>query len=242
VAALLVSLALLSVSDPTPIARAAAPSMGAGIFTVDGTVVENLSLPEGGTYYLAVATDSASTYVAARLTFNGSLLAEENASLSGSTFVSLPPGDFSLSLTGHGRAALGWDFTNGVQEQFPDNATLVAFLAPSGPRVHVLVALGDARTIRLTMYDDGLRPVGNATASSDGAVDFLLPSSGTSAAYLVSQVTAGAPNGRYGVSWTSDPLNPPLHFTAWPLFLLWILVPIAVVFVVFVAIHRRRSR
>ena len=169
-------------------------------------------------------------------------LAQQNASFSSSTFASLPAGNYSLSLVGHGRAALGWDFTNGAVENFPDNETLVAFLAPSGPGVQVYVSRGNAQTIELSMYGDDLLPVGNATASADGSVTFVLPPSAASVAYLVARVTAGAPNGIYGLSWTSGPLNPPLDFTAWPLFLLWILVPVAVAFGIFVLLQRRRAR
>lgn len=236
------ALAVLAAAGSAPSARAAAAGVGAGIFSVDGPGIQNLTLPQGGTYYLTVATDSGSEYVNASLTYNGSLLAQQNASFSSSTFASLPAGNYSLSLVGHGRAALGWDFTNGAVENFPDNETLVAFLAPSGPRVQVYVSRGNAQTIELSMYGDDLLPVGNATASADGSVTFVLPSSAASVAYLVARVTAGAPNGIYGLSWTSGPLNPPLDFTAWPLFLLWILVPVAVAFGIFVLLQRRRAR
>jgi len=239
---LLVSLAVFAAARSAPSARAADLGVGAGIFTVDGSFVQNLSLPQGGTYYLTTAPDGGSAYVNASLTYNGSLLAQENTTGSSSTFASLPAGNYVLSLTGRGRAALGWDFTDGAVEDFPDNATLVAFLAPSGPKVDVYVSRGNAQTIELTMYNDDLLRIGNATASADGPVTFVLPSSAASVAYLVARVTAGTPNGVYGLSWSSEPLNPPIDFTAWPWFLLWILVPVAVALVIFVLLHRRRTR
>jgi hypothetical protein len=240
--ALLVSAAVLAVGGSPVPARAADVGLGAGIFSVDGSLVQNLSLPLGGTYYLSVAADSPSAFVNASLTYNGSLLAQENASSPSSNFASLPAGDYSLSLAGHGRAALGWDFTNGEVKDFPDNATLVAFLAPSGPKIEVTVSRGDAQTLELTMYGADLLPVGNASPAGDGPVTFVLPSSAARVAYLVARVTAGLPNGLYGLSWTSGPVNPPLDFTTWPLFLVWILVPVGVALVVFVLLQRRRGR
>lgn len=239
--ALLISAVTVAVGMLPGPARAAEVSLGAGIFSVDGSLVQNLSLPLGGTYYLTVAAENASTFVNASLTYNGSLVALENASASTSTFASLPAGNYTLSLAGHGRAALGWDFTDGAVENFPVNAILVAFLAPLGPKVEVSVVRGAAQTIRLAMYSASLLPVGNTTVTADDPVTFILPPSAASVAYLVAQVTAGASNGIYGLSWSSGPLNPPLDFTAWPLFLLWILVPVAVVFVIFVLLHRRRA-
>jgi len=242
VALLLISVAVLPIGLPAPPAKAAASGLGNGILSVDGVILESVSLLQGRTYYLTVATDSASTYVNASLTYNGSLLAQENASLTGSTFASLPAGDYSLSLAGHGRAALGWDFTNGAVHTFPDNATLVAFLNPSGPRVQIAVSRGDAQTVQISLYDGGLLPVGNATVSSDGTLTFDLPPARAGVAYLVAQASGGNPSGMYGLSWTSGLVNPPLDFTAWPLFLLWILVPVAVAFLIFVALHRRGRR
>ena len=238
---LAVSLALAVVEGGTPRARAADVGVGAGIFSVDGGLVQNLTLRQGGTYYLTVATDASSDFVNASLTYNGSLMAQENATSSTSTFASLPAANYTLTVAGHGRAALGWDFTNGTVEDFPDNATHVAFLAPLGPKVDVYVSRGNAQALALTLYDHDLLPVGNATATADGPVTFLLPTTAASVAYLVAQVTAGAPNGIYGLSWTSGPVNPPIDFTAWPWFLLWILVPVAVALAVFVFLHRRRA-
>ncbi len=240
--ALLTSAAILATAVlPGPV-QAADVGVGAGIFYVDGTMAQNVSLPLGGTYYLSVATDSGAAFVNATLTYNGTLMAEQNTSSRSSTFASLPAGDYSLALAGHGRAALGWDFTNGAVQDFPDNASLVAFLAPSGPKVVVYVSRGNAQTLALSVYSDNLLPVANATVSSDGPVTFILPASSSSVAYLVARVTAGAPNGIYGLSWTSGPVNSPLDFTTWPLFLVWIVVPVAVTLVVFVVLQRRRMR
>lgn len=234
--------ALLLLANGAPMAAAQPTGIGVGIFSVDGTASANFTLPQSGSYYLTVATDGASSFVDASLIFNGSLMAQANHSLGESNLVSLPAGNFTLTLAGHGRAALGWDLTNGSFQEFPDNQTLVGFLAPSGPRLHVQVALGDAASIALRVYDDGLLPAGNATVTASGTVDFLLPSLSDSIAYVTATVTAGNPNGRFGLSWTSGPLNPPIDFTAWPWFLLWILVPVAVAFAAFVLLHRRRER
>lgn len=239
---LLIAGAILGTAALPAPALAAEVGVGAGIFSVDGSLAQNVSLPLGGTYYLSVATDGAPAFVNATLGYNGTLMAEQNASFPSSTFASLPAGTYRLALNGHGRAALGWDFTNGAVQDFPDNTTLVAFLAPSGPKVSVFVSRGNAQTLVLTMYSDELLPISNATVSSDGTVTFLLPAAAASVAYLVVQVTAGAPNGIYGLSWTSGPVNPPLDFTSWPLFLVWVLVPVAVALVVFILLQRRRMR
>lgn len=240
-AAAILALLLLAVTQG-PTATAQTPQFGAGIFSVNGSATETFSLSTGGSYYLTVATDDASSYVAASVTYNGSLMAEANHSLSESIPVSLPAGDYSISLTGRGRAALGWDFTHGSLQQFPDNQTLVAFLVPSGPRIHVNVVLGDAQAIDLRVFDEELRPAGNATVTAPQTVDFILPSLADGIAYITATVTAGNPSGLFGLSWTSDPLNPPIDFTTWPWFLLWILVPVAAAFVAFVLLHRRGSR
>ncbi len=233
---------LLLAGSQAPTVRASVTGLGIGILSVDGTFRENVTLPVSGNYYLTIATDDGTSYVNASVAFNGSVLAQDNRSLGASTQVSLPAGNYTVSLAGHGRAALGWDFTNGSIQEFPDNATLVAFLAPSGERVHVAVALGDATNVSLHLYDDGLRLVGNASVTASGTVDFILPTQSDSVAYLTATVVAGTPNGRYGLSWTSGPLNPPIDFTAWPWFLLWILVPMAVAAVVVVLLHRQRGR
>ena len=234
-------LALLLLAVPfAPTARAETTGLGAGIFSVDGTFSENLTLPVGGNYYLTVAADDPSSYVNASVAYNGSVLAQDNRSTDASTPVSLPAGNYSLSLQGHGRAALGWDFTDGTQQTFPDNQTLVAFLAPPGPRLRIQVSLGDAEAIALHLYDDGLAPAGNTTVTTSGAVDFLLPATQASTAYLVATPTAGNPGGLYGLAWTAGPLHPPLDLTAWPFLLLWILVPVAVAAAVSAFLHRRR--
>lgn len=241
-AAILIGVLLGFVTQVSP-GRAQTTGLGYGVLAVNGSLEGNVSLPLGGTYYLAVATDDASSFVNASVTFNGTLQAEENGSVSGSTFASLPAGDYSVSLRGHGRAALAWDFTNGAAATFPDNATLVAFLRPAaGPRIHVNVALGDAQSLTLRLYDDRLLPAGNATVATSETVDFLLPTTHASFAVLTATVTAGISVGLYGLSWSAGPLNPPFDFTAWPWFLLWILVPVGVAFAVFVLLHRRRER
>ena len=239
-AALLVGLLLAALAAPA--ARAQVSGVGVGLLAVDGTTAESFVLPSGGTYFLTVATDGPSDFVSARLTYNGSLAAEVNDSLSASTFVSLAPGNYSLTLAGHGRAALGWDFTNGNVQDFPDNESLVAYLQPSGPRLEVTLSLGNAQSIDLHVYDSGLVAAGNATVTASGPVTFVLPPSRAGLAYLVATVVSGAPGGVYGLAWSAAPLNPPLDLTAWPYFLLWILVPVAVTFVVFVLLHRRAAR
>jgi len=239
-AAAILALVLLAVPQ-APTVRAGLTGMGIGILSVDGSLQENVTLPVGGNYYLTIATDDASSFVNASVTYNGSVLAQDNRSLGMSTLVSLPAGDYSIALSGRGRAALGWDFTNGSAKNFPDNQTLVAFLAPSGPRIQVDVSMGDAQEIALRLYDDGLVAAGNATVTASGPVDFVLPGLRDSVAYLVATVATGNPNGLFGLAWSSGPLHPPLDFTAWPLFLLWILVPVALAAVVLVLLHRRRG-
>ena len=189
-----------------------------------------------------VAPDDASSFVNASVAYNGSLLAQDNRSGSGSAAVSLPAGNYTISLTGRGRAALAWDFTNGSQRAFPDNQTLVAFLLPSGPRLHVTVALGDAASLTLSVYDAGLLPVGNETVTASGSFDFLLPSAREDTAYLVAAVTAGNPNGLFGLSWTAAPLNPPFVLPWWLVALLWILVPVAVAALACLILRRARIR
>ncbi len=235
---------LLLVATVAPEARAQVQTggVGIGILTVDGALTENVTLTLGGNYYLTVATDDASSYVNASVVYAGGVLATENRSLAASTVASLFAGNYSISLAGRGRAALGWDFTNGSRANFHDNQTLVAFLLPSGPRIRVDVSLGDAQAIALDLYDDRLVGAGNATVSASGPADFLLPAGRDSIAYLVARVTAGNPSGLFGLAWTSAPLNPPLDLTGWPLILLWILVPVAVATAAFVLLRRRRWR
>ena len=230
---------LFATAAQAPAAAASASGLGIGILTVDGALQENVTLPSAGIYHLGVATDDASSYVNASVTYNGSLLAQDNRSGTGASLVSLPAGNYTISLRGRGRAALAWDFTNGTLQAFPDGQTLVAFLLPSGPRLRVAVALGDAASVALTVYDARMLRVGNATATSDGSLDFLLPSA-PAAAYLVARVTAGNPNGLFGLSWSSEPLNPPLVLPWWLVAVLWILVPVALATLVFLLLHRRR--
>ena len=234
--------ALLLLASQAPTTRAATTGIGIGVLSVDGATSENATLPIGGTYYLSVATDTASSFVDARVMRNGTLFAQENRSLGASSQVSLPAGDYSIALAGKGRAALGWDFTNGTVQDFPDNETVMAFLVPSGARLQVYVSMGRARRIDLSVYDDALLQAGNATVTTSGPVDFVLPQLRSSIAYIAAKVTDGDPSGTFGLAWASAPLNPPSDFSTWPLFLLWILIPVALAFVLFVAAHRRRVR
>lgn len=233
---------LLVAAAQAPATAAGASGVGIGILSVDGSLQENVTLTAAGIYHLGVATDDASSFVNASVAYNGSLLAQDNRSGSGSAAVSLPAGNYTISLTGRGRAALAWDFTNGSQRAFPDNQTLVAFLLPSGPRLHVTVALGDAASLTLSVYDAGLLPVGNETVTASGSFDFLLPSAREDTAYLVAAVTAGNPNGLFGLSWTAAPLNPPFVLPWWLVALLWILVPVAVAALAFLILRRARIR
>lgn len=239
--AFVLALALILLPVFAPRARATA-GIGVGVLPVDGRYSTNLTALPGGTYYLVVATDAASAFVNASLAFNGSVLAQENATIRGATFASLPAGNYSLSLAGRGRAALAWDFTNGAQQSFSAGEPLVAFLNPSGPRVQLSVSRGDASALDLSLFDDTLQPAGTATASSDGPVTFDLNPAHESAAILVVRPTAANPNGLYGLSWSSGPTSAPLDFTSWPLFLLWIVVPVGFAFVVFVLVQRRSRR
>lgn len=226
----------------SPAHAGATTGIGVGILPVDGVASTNVPSLPGGTYYLVVATDGSSAYVNASLTYNGSLLAQENATVRGAAFASLPGGNYSLSLVGRGRAALAWDFTNGAQQSFSAGKALVAFLNPSGPRIRIAVSMGDAASLGLSLFDDALLPAGNATFSSDGSATFDLDPAHSGAAVLVVRPTSGNPNGIYGLSWSSGPTSPPLDFTAFPLFLVWILVPVGIAFVVFVLVQRRSHR
>lgn len=239
-AAVGLALALLFVCQ-APLARAASSGTGIGVVSVDGSFQENVTLP-GGAYFLTLAPYDASSYVNATLAYNGTVYAQDNRSADGSTPVSLPAGNYSIALAGRGRAALGVDFTNGSATTFPDDQILVAFLTPAGPRVHIDVSLGDAAAVSLHLYDAALVAAGNATVTASGGVDFILPTSRTAVALLVAAASAGPPGGFFGLAWTSGPLNPPIDYTAWPWFLLWIVVPVAVASGVLVALHRRRGR
>ncbi len=239
-AAMGLALALLLIAQ-APVTRAAYTWMGISILFVNGAVQENATLP-GGSYYLMLATDNAASYVNASLSWNGTVYAQDNRSGEASTPVSLPGGNYSIALSGRGRAALGWDFTNGSATNFPDDAILAAFLTPTGPRVHVDVLLGDVTNVFLHLYDAALVAAGNATLTASGSVDFILPASRTTAALMVAAATGGPPGGLFSLAWSSGPVNPPIDFTAWPWFLLWILVPMVVAAVVVVLLHRRRGR
>ncbi len=233
---------LLVAAAPAPAAAAAASGMGIGVLSVDGVLQENITLPVAGTYYLGLATDDASSFVNASVTYNGSLLAQDNRTGSAAAAVSLPAGNYTVSLAGRGRAALAWDFTNGSLREFPDNQTLVAFLRPSGPRLRVTVALGDARSLSLSVYDAGLRFVGNETVTASGSADFVLPSARADAAYLLATVTAGNPGGRFGLSWSASSPPPAFSLDPWLAAFLWILVPVAVAALLFLLVRRARIR
>lgn len=232
---------LLVLASASPSAASSGTGVGIGILSVDGASSENFTLVSGGPYYLTVAPD-ASSFVNMTLAYAGSVLAQTNRTVGESTPVSLPAGNYTVTLMGRGRAALGWDLTNGALQEFPVNQTLVGFLVPAGPRLQVTVALGDAQLISLHVYDGGLLPAGNATVAISGPVDFVLPTSSDGIAYLTATVISGNPNGVFGLSWSSGPLNPPIDLAAWPFFLLWILVPVAIALAVFVIVHRRGSR
>lgn len=239
-AAAAVALALLLMTQ-APAARADVPWTGIGVLRVYGTFQENVSLP-GGAYYLTLAGYDATSYVNATLSSNGTVFAQDNRTGQASTPVSLPAGNYSIALAGRGRAALGWDFTNGSATNFPADHILVAFLTPEAPRLHIDVSLGDALDVFLHLYDADLIEAGNATLATSSGVDFILPTSRTSVALLVAAATGSPPGGLFGLAWSSGPVNPPIDFTAWPWFLLWILVPVAVAFAVFVLLHRRGPR
>lgn len=241
VAAAVALAALLLLVPQAPAVAAQSGGVGVGIFYVAGSSSENVSLPSGGTYYLTLAPD-ASSFVNVSLRYNGSLMAQDNQTRGISTPVSLPAGNYSLSMSGHGRAALGWDFTDGALQEFPDNQTLVAFLVPSSPSLNVNVVLGDAQSIALRVYDDTLHEAGNATVTASRTMGFTLPATSDRIAYIVASVTAGLPNGRFGLSWSSPSPSAPIDLTAWPWFLLWILVPVAVVLVLSILRHGRGSR
>ncbi len=242
--ALTLAVGLLLTSAASPRVRAQPPgTAGTGIFLVDGPATRNLTLTRVGTYYLGVGTNDSSSSVGASLYYNASLLAQENGSVAAFNVVSLPAGNYSLALHGSGRAALAWDFTNGSFQAFPDNESLVAFLTPQGPEVNVSVSMGDAQRISLGVYDASLRLVANFTASANGNVTVNLPAGRSRAAYLAATVDVGNPAGLFGLSWTSQAsAPPPLDFFAWPLFLLWIVVPIVIAAVVLAIRGQRRRR
>ncbi len=240
-AGLLIAVVLAAAFGPQAHAQAAGYG-GTRIFAVDGFAAHNLTLSQGGTYFLGVGTNDTSSAVQTSLYYNGSLLGQENGSVSSFHIVSLPAGNYSLHVNGSGRAALAWDFTNGSRQTFPDNESLVALLIPQNARVDVTVAMGDAQRISLSVYDASLLLAANFTFTADGTQTVELPSNRASVAYLAATVEQGNPGGLFGLSWTSEPVTAaPLNFFAWPLFLLWILVPVAIAAVV-IGIRRRRQR
>lgn len=242
--AALLAAALLAAVMPAPVRAAVTSGYGAGVFQVDGSFQTTIALAEGGTYYLIVAADNASTSVWARIYYNTTtLVADLNESGPAAALVSLPPGNYAFVLLGHGRAALGWDFTNGSVQDFPDNETVTGFLRPSSGHVEVVVSLGNAQTIHLEVYDDRLLPVAEANVTTSGAVPVDLPAAHATSAFLVASVLSGAPQGVFGLAWTSpSPAAPPPDLLSQLLpVVLWIGVPVVLALLAF-ALLRRRSR
>jgi hypothetical protein len=233
--------AVLIMAAPTASVRGQAlPGYGAGIFAVDGASNSTFSIAAGGTYYLGVATDDSSSYVAANVTHNGALAAEVNASGPSAILVSLGPGNYSIALEGYGRAALGWDFTGESVQNFPDNESVVAFLRPASAHIQIVVSLGNAQEIQLQAYDDRLLPVTSTNVTRSGAVNVDLPATHATAAYLVASVVTGNPEGVFGLAWSS-PL-PPGPGLGTQIFIagLWIGVPVVIALLLLVALRRRR--
>jgi len=214
---------------------------GAGLFSVDGASNATFSLAEGGTYYLGVATDDSSSHVNATVVYNQTLAAQLNESGSAASLVSLAPGNYSIELEGQGRAALGWDFTDGSVQDFPDHETVVAFLRPASAHLDIVVSLGNAQAIHLEVYDDRLLPVTAANVTTSGSMSVELPASRDSSAYLIAWVVSGSP-GVFGLAWSSPapvPLAPdPVAQILGAV--LWIAVPVLIALLVFVALGRRR--
>ncbi len=241
-AACLLALAVAVSGLANPVRGLPTSGYGAGIFTVDGSTNTTLSLSEGGTYYLGVATDDASSYVNATLTYGGTPEAQINKSGSAATLVSLAPGNYSIDLEGHGRAALGWDFTDGSVQNFPDNETIVAFLRPASAHVEIVVSLGNAQEIALEVYDDRLLPVTSTNVVASGPVGVDLPASRDTSAYLVARVVTGDLAGVFGLAWSSPspaPAAPDLGSQILVAFL-WIAVPVVIALLLFLALGRRR--
>ncbi len=244
VSATLLLAALLAALAPAPV-RAQVPSgYGAGVFEVEGSSRTTIALAVGGTYYLIVAADNSSTYVWARIYYNTTTLeATLNESGPAAALVSLAPGNYSLVLVGHGRAALGWDFTDGSVQDFPDNVTATGFLRPASGHVEVVVSLGNAQEIHLEVYDDHLLPVTDANVTASGAVPVDLPAAHATSALLVARVVIGEPQGVFGLAWTSVPLSAPAPDLLSQLLpvAFWIGVPVVLALLAFVLL-RRRSR
>jgi hypothetical protein len=214
---------------------------GAGLFSVDGASNTTFSLSEGGTYYLGVATDDGSGYVNASVVYNETLAAQLNESGSAASLVSLGPGNYSIALQGQGRAALGWDFTDGSVQNFPDNETVVAFLRPASAHIEIVVSLGNAREIHIEVYDDRLLPVTGTNVTASGSVSVDLPAARDSSAYLIASVVSGSP-GVFGLAWSSPAPAPPASDVGAQILgaVLWIAVPVLLALLLFVALGRRR--
>lgn len=242
--AILLAAALLAASLPHRARAQTASGYGAGVFAVNGTASATFFLADGGTYSVVVATDDVSSYVDARISFNGSLAAELNESGSAATRVSLAPGNYSLALSGHGRAALGWDFPNGSVQGFPDNESATGFLRPASAHVDVFVSMGDAQEIHLEVYDDRLLPVTETNVTASGTVSADLPAARATAAFLLAWVVTGNPHGLFGLAWSSPPppgrVSDPGALVL--LALLWIGVPIVLAVIAFLLLRRRGRR
>lgn len=243
-AALVVAAALAPALASAPASAPTIPAYGSGIVSVSGSTDANFSLADGGTYYLGLATDDASSFVDAQVLYNGTLAAALNESGSGATLVSLAAGNYTLALRGHGRAAVAWDFTDGSVQNFPDNRSVLAFLRPASPRLDIVVSMGNAQEIHLRVFDDRLLPVADTNVTASGSVAVDLPSGRSSAAYIEASVVTGAPVGVFGLAWSSPvPATPGPDLASQILAaVLWIAVPVAIVFLVFLALQRRRAR
>ncbi len=192
---------------PTPSRGQGNPEIGAGIFDVPGSSVVAFDLEAGGTYYLAVAPDSPSAFLDAQLRYNGSLAAELNGTFPTATPISLTAGHYSLQLAGQGRAALGWDFTNGSVQDFPDNATMTAFVRPASTHLDLVVSMGNAQEVRIIVYGNDLRPVRETNVSVSGALGVDLPATHAAFAFVVAWMAIGNPAGVFGLAWSSP--SPP---------------------------------
>ncbi|HYM39920.1 MAG TPA: hypothetical protein VEY12_07235 [Thermoplasmata archaeon] len=241
-AAVLLAATLVLGALPAPAHAQPAPELGTGIFVVNGASNATFSLAGGGTYFLVVATDDASSFVDARVTYNGSPAAQTNGSGSAASMVSLAGGNYAITLTGHGRAALGWDFTSGSIQTFPDNATMSAFLRPASAHIDLTVSLESAQAIRLAVYDDRLLPVSQANVTTSSVVSVDLPASHATSAFLVASAVAGNGNGVFALAWSSPapPAPGPGMASQILVVVAWIGVPVVVGLLGFLVLRRRR--
>lgn len=242
--AILVGALLLVTSLPAAVRAQTGSGYGTEVLAVNGSAATNVSLAEGGVYYLIVATDSGSSYVDARISYNASLVAQLNESGSAATLVSLAGGSYVMDLSGNGRAALGWDFTNGSVQAFPDNETVSGFLRPASAHIDVVVSMGDAQEIHLEVYDDRLLPVMETNVTTSRTLGVDLPESRGTFAFLRASVVSGNPQGAFGLAWSSpspQTAGPDLGSQILTVFL-WIAVPVVLALLAFVVLRRRRNR